>query len=47
MLFLTLRVSIEVVNKVGNGVVKCCSRDAVVVLAVIHKLQPLSLIHSY
>lgn len=44
---LTFRVSIEVINKVGDSVVECCGRDAVAVLAVIHKLQALSLVHSY
>lgn len=45
--FLTLRVAIEVVNKVRDGVVECCSRDALIVLAVIHELQTLPLVHSY
>lgn len=45
--FLTLRVAIEVVDKVRDGVVECCGGDAVIVLAVVHKLQPLSLVHSY
>lgn len=43
----TFRVSVEVVHKVGDGVVEGRRRDAVVILAVIHKLQPLSLVHSY
>lgn len=44
---LTLRVAIEVVDKVRDGVVERSGGDAVVVLAVVHKLQALSLIHSY
>lgn len=44
---LTLRISIKVVHKVGDGVVKRCSRDAIVVFTVIHKLQSFSLVHSY
>lgn len=44
---LTLRVAIEVVDKVRDGVVERCGGDAVVVLAVVHKLQAFSLIHSY
>lgn len=47
MAFLTLGVPIEVVDKVGDGVVERCGSDAVIVLTVIHKLQPFSLIHSY
>lgn len=46
-MLLTLRISIEVVHKVGDGVVERCSRDAIVVLAVVHKLEALSLVHSY
>lgn len=45
--FLTLGVAIEVVYKVRDGVVESCSRDAVIVLAVIHKFQTLPLVHSY
>lgn len=45
--FLTFRVAVEVVDKVRDGVVKSCSGDAVVVLAVVHKLQTLSLVDSY
>jgi len=47
LVILTLGVAIEVVNEVGDGVVESCRGDAVVVLAVVHKLQPLSLVHSY
>lgn len=47
MPFLTLWVAIEVVYEVRDGVVKRCCGDAVIVLAVVHKLQALSLVHSY
>lgn len=47
MAFLTLGVPVQVVDKVGDGVVERGGGDAVIVLAVIHKLQPFSLIHSY
>lgn len=43
---LTLRIYIKVVHKVRDGVVKRCSRDAIVVFTVIHKLQSFSLVHS-
>ena len=39
-------VSIEVVNKVGDGIIKCCGGDAVVVLAVVYELKPFSLVHT-
>lgn len=44
---LTLWVAIEVVNKIGDGIIEGCGRDAVIVLTVIHKLQTFSLVHSY
>lgn len=45
--FLTFRVAIQVVNKIRDCVVKSCCWDAIVVLAVVHKLQAFSLVHSY
>lgn len=43
---LTIWVSIQVIHKVGDGVVKRGRRDAIFTLTVVHKLQPLTLVHT-